>query len=83
MWVQSLDSLSGLRIWHCRELCCRCDLALMLLWLWCRPVAVAPVQPLAWELPHAEGAALKSKKRKVLSKKINYLYYKATAIKAV
>ena len=30
-------------------------------WLWCRPSAVAPIRPLAWELPCAAGAALKSK----------------------
>ena len=30
-----------------------------LLWLWCRPVATTPIRPLAWEPPHAEGAALK------------------------
>ena len=30
-----------------------------LLWLWCRPVATAPIQPLAWEPPYAEGVALK------------------------
>ena len=28
-----------------------------LLWLWRRPVATAPVQPLAWEPPYAAGAA--------------------------
>ena len=33
-----------------------------LLWLWCRPAAVAPIRPLAWEPPYAAGAALKSKK---------------------
>ena len=33
-----------------------------LLWLWGRPVAVAPIVPLAWELPNALGAALRSKK---------------------
>ena len=27
------------------------------LWLWRRPVAAAPIQPLAWEPPYAEGAA--------------------------
>ena len=27
--------------------------------LWCRPAAVALIQPLAWELPYAAGAALK------------------------
>jgi len=28
-----------------------------LLWLWHRPVATAPIQPLAWESPYAAGAA--------------------------
>ena len=32
------------------------------LWLWCRPAAAAPIQPLAWKLPYAAGTALKSKK---------------------
>ena len=36
----------------------------MWLWLWCRPAAVALIQPLAWELPYAMGVALKSKKIK-------------------
>ena len=31
---------------------------LALLWLWCRPVATAPSQPLAWEPPYAGGTAL-------------------------
>ena len=36
----------------------------MLLWLWCRPTATAPIRPLVWEPPYATGAALeKSKKR--------------------
>ena len=30
--------------------------------LWYRPVATAPIQPLAWEPPCAAGSALKSKK---------------------
>ena len=34
-----------------------------LLWLWRRPVATAPIQPLAWELPYAASVALKSKKK--------------------
>ena len=25
----------------------------VLLWLWCRPVAAAPIQPLAWKPPYA------------------------------
>ena len=35
-----------------------------LLWLWCRLAAVAPIRPLARELPYAICAALKSKKKK-------------------
>ena len=35
-----------------------------MLWLWCRPAAVAPIQPLAWELPYASGKALKRKRKK-------------------
>ena len=31
----------------------------MLLWLWYRPAAAAPIQPFAQELPSATGAALK------------------------
>ena len=51
MLAQSLDLLSGLRIWHCSE-------------VWCRPAAATPIQPLAWELSYAEGMALKSKNKK-------------------
>ena len=45
---------------------CRCSSSLALLWLWCRPAAVAPVRPLAWEPPYAADAALKSQKKKIL-----------------
>ena len=34
-------------------------------WLWRRPAAIALIRPLTWGLPHAAGAALKSKKRNV------------------
>ena len=34
-----------------------------LLWLWCRPAAVAWIQPLAWEPPYATAAALKRQKK--------------------
>jgi len=44
--VGFLVSLSGLRIWCCCE-------------LWCRPAAVALIQPLAWEPPYGVGMALK------------------------
>ena len=40
------------------------DMAWVLLWLWCRPATVAPIWPLAWELPYAMGVALKRKKKK-------------------
>ena len=36
----------------------------LVLWLWCRPAAVAPIPPLAWELPYAMGMALKRQKKK-------------------
>ena len=49
--VPSLASLSGLK-------------ALVLLWLWCRQAAVAPIRRLAWEPPYATGAALKRPKKK-------------------
>ena len=47
----------------------KCGLGLVLLWLWYRPAAIAPIQPLAWEPPYATGVALKSKKQKQKQKK--------------
>ena len=39
----------------------------VLLWLWCRPAAIALIRPLGWEPPYAAGAALeKTKKKKKL-----------------
>ena len=35
-----------------------------LLWVWCKPAAVAWIRLLAWEHPYAMGAALKAKKKK-------------------
>ena len=49
--VRSLALLSGLRIRCCHE-------------LWRRPAATPPLQPLAWEAPHAVGTALKKQKKK-------------------
>ena len=40
----------------------RYSLDLVLLWLWCRPAAIALIRPLVWELPCAMGVALKKKK---------------------
>ena len=61
MGFRSLALLSVLRIWYCRELWCRLQmwLDLPLLWLWRRPVATAPIQPLAWEPAYVVGRALK------------------------
>ena len=42
-----------------RGVVCRCGSDLALLWLWYRPAAIAPIQPLAWEAPYAAGAALR------------------------
>ena len=36
------------------------------LWLWCRPGATAPIRPLAWEPPYAEGAVLKTEEEIVV-----------------
>ena len=58
--VRSLASLCGLRIRRCRELCVghRSGSDPEWLWLWRRPVATAPIRPLAWEPPYAMGVAL-------------------------
>ena len=47
----------------------RCGLDPTLLWLWCRPAAVALIWPPAWEPPCALGAALKKDKRQKTKKK--------------
>ena len=49
---------------------------LTLLWLWCRPEAIALIQPLAWEPPYGEGMALKrqKKKKKVIQIIILYIH---------
>ena len=41
-----------------------------LLWLWRRPVTTAPIKPLAWEPPHASGAALEKAKRQKINKEL-------------
>ena len=61
MQVQSLASLSGLRIWRCRE---QHSSDPALLWLRCKPAAAALIQPLVWKLPYAAGVTLKRPKKK-------------------
>ena len=43
----------------------RHGLDLVLLCLWCRPAAAAPICSLDWEPPYAAGAALKRKEKKI------------------
>ena len=49
-----------------------------MLWLWHRPAAIAPIQPLAWESPYAMGAAQEKAKRqkklKIIKKYERLLY---------
>jgi len=37
----------------------------MLLWLWYRLAAAAPIRPLSWKLPYALGTTLKHRKKKL------------------
>ena len=48
---------------------------LVFLWPWHRPVATAPICPLAWEPPYATGTALKKKKIVYWSWKIRHWYW--------
>ena len=43
-----------------------------LLWLWCRLLATALIQPLAWEPPYAIGEALKDKTKNKKNKRLGY-----------
>ena len=69
--VQSLALLSGLR----SGVAMSCGVGHRrssnpaLLWLWCRPAAVALIPLLAWEIPYAAGAALKRQKTKKKKKR--------------
>ena len=71
MWVLSLASLSGLRIRRCCELWCKLQMQLgsRIAVVWHRLAAVVLIQPPAWELPYAAGAALKKQKEKKKEKK--------------
>ena len=66
MPVRSLASLSGLRI----GVAINCGVGRrhgsdpLLLWLWHRLAATAPIRPLTWEPPYAVVAALEKEKKK-------------------
>ena len=51
----------------------RCGSDSTLLWLWRRLAAVAPVQPLAWELAYAVNMALKSKDNRQPEAKVDVI----------
>jgi len=55
---------------------CRLGSNLVLLWLWCRLAATAPLGPLVWEPPYAAGAALKDKKNQTKQKTKEITIYK-------
>ena len=64
MWVQSLASLSGLRISVAMSCSVGCRQGSDLVLLWRRPKAAVLIRPLAWERPYATGVALKKVKKK-------------------
>ena len=85
--VQSLPLLSGLGVAVSCGVGCRRGSDPALLWLWRRPVATAPIGPLAWEPPYATGAAQEiaksQKKKKKIKNKINAHAYFIELLKHV
>ena len=48
-----------------------------MLWLWRRPASIAPIGPLAWELPYAVDVALKKQNiKKKKKKKVSWVLLK-------
>ena len=70
MWVPSLASLSGLRIWRCSEQWCRwktqlrSHVAVAVVYRLEATALIGPLRPLTWEPPYAMGVALKRQKEK-------------------
>ena len=62
---EDAGSIPGLAQWVKLSVALSCGLGrrygsdLALLWLWHRPVAIAPIRLLAWEPPYAAGVGLK------------------------
>ena len=50
---------------------CRCASDPALLWLWCRPAAIAVIRPLAWEPPHAAAGAAQEMAKRQKKKRAN------------
>ena len=63
-WVKDLAVAMSCGVGH------RHSSYLVLLCLWCRPVATASIQPLAWKPLHAAGAALKRQTNKQTNKNV-------------
>ena len=57
-WVKDPCVATGYSVGH------RCGSDLALMWLWCRPARMAPIQPLAQELHMPEEQPLKKRKKK-------------------
>ena len=62
---------------------CMCSMDPRLLWLWCRPEAISPIQSLAWNLPYAVGEAQKEKKTKKQKKICQYQWSNSAQKKKV
>ena len=58
--LTSVHEYAGLAAASCHRL----GSDLVLLWLWCRPTAAAPIQSLAWDPPYAAGVAPKRERKK-------------------
>jgi len=78
MRVQSLASLSGLRIQHYLELQCRPQMLLGsgITVVGCRLAAAALIQLLAQEFPYTAGAVLKRKTKQKQTKDLNTCIFK-------
>ena len=53
---------------------CSCSSEPLLLWLWHRPAATAPIRPLDWEPPYTAGVALEKTKKNMNKEDEVYTY---------
>ena len=68
-WPHSVGWGSGIALTY--GVGCKHGLDPELLWLWRRPIAIAPIRPLPWELPYAMGATKKIKTKQNKKKNKN------------